>query len=291
VLAVPNFSAGRDADAIALVEAALAAGGSVLDIHSDRVHDRSVYTVAGEPSALTQALVDGARAAVVAIDMDLYAGAHPAIGVLDVAPLAWLGDGERDAAREAAMTAAKGIAEQVGLPVFLYGELAATEERRERAFFRRGGLEELRRRMGAGELEPDFGPSRPHPSAGATLVTARAPLAAFNMVLEGVGLDGARQVAMRLRESGGGPAGVRAIAIDLGDEGAQISTNVHDPIAVPLAVVVELVRALAAETGGRVVAAEIVGLVAEAALTGFPADVPLGRFDPDRQLIERRLAH
>ena len=148
----------------------------------------------------------------------------------------------------------------------------------------------FRRRMGAGELEPDLGPVRPHPSAGATLVTARPPLAAFNVVLAWIDADAAHSVAAKLRESGGGLAGVRAIAIDVGNEERQISTNVHDPIAVPLAEVVGLVRALAEEHGGRVVSAEIVGLVPEAALTGFPADVALEGFDPDRQLIERRLA-
>jgi glutamate formiminotransferase len=209
--------------------------------------------------------------------------------VLDVAPLVWLADGEREAAREAAMKTAEGIAERVGLPVFLYGELATSEERRERSFFRRGGLEELRRRMAAGELAADFGPAHPHPSAGATLVTARAPLAAFNLVLDGVNAEAAKAIAARLRESGGGLPGVRAIAIDLGSHRMQISANVHDPIAVPVADVIARVRELAADPG-NLASGEIVGLVPESAMAGFPADVPLLDFDPDRQLIERRLA-
>ena len=188
MLAVPNFSAGRDADAIAAIHGALAGVVDVLDVHSDEVHDRSVFTLSGSADALAAALVEGAQSARAAIDMDLYVGAHPAIGVLDVAPLVWLADGEREAARDVALTAAEGIADG-GIPVFLYGELAGSPERRERAFFRRGGLAELRRRMESGELEPDLGPAAPHPSAGAALVTARPPLAAFNLVLEGVSFE------------------------------------------------------------------------------------------------------
>jgi glutamate formiminotransferase/glutamate formiminotransferase/formiminotetrahydrofolate cyclodeaminase len=288
MLAVPNFSAGRDADAIAAIHAALGGAVRVLDVHSDEVHDRSVFTLSAPPASLVGALAAGAEAARAVIDIDLYVGAHPAIGALDVAPLVWLHEEERESARDAAMAAAREIADG-GIAVFLYGELASSDERRERSFFRRGGLTELRARMGAGELEPDFGPAHPHPSAGATLVTARPPLAAFNVVLAGLDADGARDVAARLREGGGGGglAGVRAIAIDLGGDAMQISTNVHDPVSLPLAEVVERVLALAAERGGRVVSAEIVGLVPEAALTGFPAAVPIEGFDAERQLIER----
>jgi glutamate formiminotransferase / 5-formyltetrahydrofolate cyclo-ligase len=281
---VPNFSAGRDADAVAAVREGLAAKATVLDVHTDPVHDRSVYTLAAEPDPLVSAIAAGARAAVEAIDMDLYAGAHPAIGSLDVAPFVWLRADERDPARQAALGAARELAE-LGIPVFLYGDLASGEERRERAFFRRGGLEGLRGRMANGELKPDLGPASPHTSAGAALVTARPPLAAFNVVLSGAGVADAAAIAARLRESGGGLAGVRALAIDLGQRGMQISTNVHDPIAVPLGAVVERVR----ELGGSVSSAEIVGLVPAAALEGFPGDVPIEGFDAEHHTIEARL--
>ena len=113
------------------------------------------------------------------------------------------------------------VAEQlgsIGLPVFLYGELASTPERRERAYFRRGGHVELARRMRADELEPDYGPGWPHPTAGGVLVTARPPLAAFNLELAPGTADRTqgRAIAAGLRESGGGLPGVRAIAIELG---------------------------------------------------------------------------
>jgi glutamate formiminotransferase len=141
----------------------------------------------------------------------------------------------------------------------------------------------------ANGLAPDFGPERPHPTAGATLVTARPPLAAFNLVAAGIDLAAAEAVARRARETGGGPAGLRAIAIDLGDGRLQISTNVHDPINLRLATVTELVRDLVAERGGELLAAEIVGLVPREALAGFPDDLSIEGFDPDRQVIENRL--
>jgi glutamate formiminotransferase len=175
------------------------------------------------------------------------------------------------------------------VPVFLYGELASSEERRERAFFREGGLEGLRGRMASGEPAPDLGPAMPHPTAGATLVTARPPLAAFNIVLDSANPVVAQRVAASLREAGGGPPGVRAIGLALEGGRSQVSTNVHDPISVPLRMVVARATELAAEQGARPIEAEIVGLVPAAAMQGFPPDLALPGFDPERHLIERRL--
>jgi glutamate formiminotransferase len=290
MLAVPNFSAGRDRQAIDSIRSAVEPRAEVVDLHSDPVHDRSVFTLWAEAADLPATLAAAAVAAAAAIDMNHYEGAHPAVGATDVAPVIWL----RGEERELAQATARAVAEQVaatGIPVFLYGDLASTDERRERAFFRRRGLPELRRRMASGDLRPDLGPDAPHGLGGATLVTARPPLAAFNLVVEGVDLAAAREVAAKLREAGGGPAGVRAIAIQLGPGRMQVSTNVHNPIAVPLAEVVEIVTGLLRRSGGVVDSAEIVGLVPEEALAGFPASVPIQGFDPDRQVVERRVGH
>jgi glutamate formiminotransferase len=288
MLAVPNFSAGRDQRAIDSIRLAIEPRAEIVDLHSDPVHDRSVFTLWADAGRLPDALADAAKAAAEAIDMSNYEGAHPAIGATDVAPLIWLRAEEREPAVAAARATAERIA-ATGIPVFLYGDLASSPERRERAFFRRRGLAELRRRMAAGEVEPDLGPREPHRRAGATLVTARPPLAAFNVVVEGIDLATANDVAGKLREAGGGPAGLRAIAIQLGPSRMQLSTNVHDPISVPLAIVVEIVEGLLRPTGGVVSSAEIVGLVPEAALAGFPPGVPIEGFDADRQIVERRV--
>jgi glutamate formiminotransferase len=289
LLAVPNVSEGRDTVRLAALETAFGRGVSVLDRHADADHDRTVFTLAGSPGPLREALVAGAEEALETIDMGSYRGAHPAIGALDVCPLVWLDSADRDAARTEAVATAAQIG-GLGIPVFLYGELARGPGRAERAYFRNGGLPELWLRMESGELSPDFGPDLPHPRGGATLVTARPPLAAFNVELDSGDLEVARAVAAGLRESGDGLVGVRAIGLLLSSGRGQISTNVHDPLTVPLGRVVEKVRELAAPLGARPIEAELVGLVPTAALAGYPEDVPLRGFDPERHLIERRLA-
>jgi glutamate formiminotransferase / 5-formyltetrahydrofolate cyclo-ligase len=289
LLAVPNFSEGRDTSVIAAIRAALDADRGLLDRHSDPEHNRTVYTLAGEGRALEERLAAGASVAIEQIDMRRQRGLHPCIGALDVCPVVWLDPEGREPARARARSVGERLG-SLGLPVFLYGELASSEERQERAFFRKGGLTELRRRMKAGELAPDMGPEIPHLSAGATLVTARPPLAAFNIELDSGDAVVAQRVAAAVREAGGGPPGVRAIGLALEGGRSQVSTNVHDPIAVPLRMVVTRVTELAAEQGARPVEAEIVGLVPAAALQGFPQELPIRDFDPERHVIERRLS-
>jgi glutamate formiminotransferase / 5-formyltetrahydrofolate cyclo-ligase len=288
LLAVPNISEGRDAARIAVIERAFAEGVHPLDRHSDADHNRTVFTLAGTAAALAEALARGAAAAIESIDMDRHEGVHPAIGALDVCPLVWLAPEQREAAEAASRAAADAIA-ALGVPVFFYGAMATGSDHVERAYFRNGGLVQLWLRMEAGELRPDRGPDLPHRSAGATLVTARPPLGAFNVELDSDDLDTAQAVAAGLRESGGGLAGVRAIGLPLAGGRTQISTNVHDPIGVPLGEVIERVRALAAPLGARPVEAELIGLIPAAALGGYPEDVPLRDFDPARHTIERRL--
>jgi glutamate formiminotransferase / 5-formyltetrahydrofolate cyclo-ligase len=289
LLAVPNVSEGRDAVRIEALGRAFSTGVALLDRHSDDKHNRTVFTLAGEAGKLVSALVRGAETAISAIDMEAHEGLHPAVGTLDVCPLVWLDADDREAARQAALEIAEALGE-LGVPVFLYGALAGDPAHVERAYFRNGGLAELWLRMEAGELRPDYGPGLPHRTAGATLVTARPPLGAFNVELEGADLDAARAVAAGLRESGGGLAGVRAIGLPLGGGRMQISTNVHDPVAVPLGVVVERVRELSAPLGARPVEAELVGLVPAAALDAYPADVPIRGGEAAAATIESRLS-
>ncbi|MBS1679252.1 MAG: glutamate formiminotransferase [Actinobacteria bacterium] len=288
LLAVPNVSVAGAA-VLRRFHEAFGRSVTVLDVHTDADHGRSVFTIAGEPGALAESLLAGAEEALEAIDMSSYSGAHPAVGALDVCPIVWLREEDREAARTEALAVAGQIA-GIGVPVFLYGELARAPARAERAYFRASGLAELWLRMERGELRPDLGPQLPHPRGGATLVTARPPLAAFNVELEGADLSAARAVAAALREDGGGMPGVRAIGVLLSSGRAQVSTNVHDPLRTPLAAVVAEVRRLAAPLGARPVEAELVGLIPAGALVDYPADVPLRGFDPARHVIERRLA-
>jgi glutamate formiminotransferase / 5-formyltetrahydrofolate cyclo-ligase len=289
LLAVPNLSEGRELETVHRLVDTFLDPAALLDFHFDQVHNRTVVTIAAEPVPLRTSLEAGARAAVAEIDMTIHEGAHPRIGALDVCPTVYLRDDDRVTARHEAAEMGRWIGDELAVPVFLYGDLAATEERRERAYFREGGLERLAARMESGEVVPDFGPTQPHPTAGATLVTSRPPLAAFNVFLDSPDPRLARLVAAGLRESGGGLPGVRAIGLPF--EGVtQVATNVHDPVEVPLGMVVEEVRRLAGPLGAHASSAEIVGLVPEAALRSFPDDVAFLDPDVNSHLLERRLA-
>ncbi|MFL5908679.1 MAG: glutamate formiminotransferase [Solirubrobacterales bacterium] len=289
LVAVPNFSEGRSERVIRALEATLGSHARILNQHYDPQHHRSVFTIAAAgPDELSEALKAGAAHALDLIDLRGHQGLHPHIGALDVAPAVWQGEDSHENARIAARAAAEGIA-ALGIPVFFYGELASTPERVERAYFRQGGPAELARRMESGELEPDLGPSEPHPTAGATLVTAREPLVAFNVELDTPNPEIARAVAAGLREGGGGLPGVRALGLPREGERAQVSVNLHDPYEVPLARVVAEITRLAAEHGARAVEAELVGLAPEAALAGYPDEPPIRNFDPKRDVIENVL--
>jgi glutamate formiminotransferase/glutamate formiminotransferase/formiminotetrahydrofolate cyclodeaminase len=270
------------------LEATLSGHARVLNRHYDDQHNRCVYTIAAEPDKLVEAFVASAQHAMDVIDMRHHQGLHPHIGALDVAPAVWQSDDRHHDALDAARKIAEGIA-ALGVPVFLYGELATSPERVERAYFRKGGPAELARRMKAGELKPDFGPDEPHPTAGATLVTAREPLVAFNVELDTPNPEIARAVADGLREAGGGLPGVRALGLPREGERAQVSVNVHDPREVPLARVVAEITRLAAEHGAKPVEAELVGLAPEAAFEGYPDEPPIRGFDPKRDVIENVL--
>jgi glutamate formiminotransferase / 5-formyltetrahydrofolate cyclo-ligase len=288
LVAVPNFSEGRNTRVIGALEATLSAHARVLNRHYDPQHNRCVFTLAAPPAKLVEALVAGAAHAVDLMDLRSHQGVHPHIGALDVAPVVWQAEDRHDAAIEGARAVADGIA-ALGIPVFFYGELASGPERRERAYFRQGGPAELARRMGSGELRPDLGPEAPHPTAGATLVTAREPLVAFNVELDTPNPEIAREIAADIREAGGGLPGVRALGLPREGERTQVSMNIHDPYEVPLAMVVEEIARLAAGHGVRCIEAELVGLVPEAAVEGYPDEPAIRDFDPMRDVIENVL--
>jgi glutamate formiminotransferase len=301
LLAVPNVSEGRDEDTIAAIAAAFAGeapnGPRVLDVHSDADHHRSVFTLAGRADELVDALLRGARVAVERIDVMTRAGRgaadagqHPHVGALDVAPIVYVDPGDRGAACAHALVLGDRIAEELHVPVLLYGELSGSEPEtaRTRAMLRRGGVAGLAARMADGEhrIAPDFGPPRMHASAGATLVAARPPLVAFNLQLaSGASLEDARRIAQLIREGGEqGLPGLRAIGVVLDGGVAQVSMNVERPLDVTLTTIVDAVSAHA-----EVASAELVGLAPAAAFDGFPTELPIPGFDPARHLIENAL--
>jgi glutamate formiminotransferase len=284
LLAVPNVSEGRDHDLLETIERAFAPA-RFLDLHADEDHNRGVFTLAGRQGELSEGLVNGAREVVERIDLRRHDGLHPRVGALDVMPVVYLDEQQRGPACAELLTAAGRIGDELELPVILYGELATRPENRERAALRQGGMDGIAERIESGALVPDFGPPRPHPTAGVTLAAARPPLIAFNLDLDTDDIELARRVAAEIREAGGGLPGVYAIGLFLEGRGrAQVSTNVTDYRVTPLRSVVEAVRRHAG-----VVEAELVGLAPEAAFQRFPEDVPIRGFSPERHLLENVL--
>jgi glutamate formiminotransferase len=268
LLAVPNVSEGRDANAVAAIGAAFGAG--LLAVHSDPDHHRTVFTLAGVPGELAGTVIDGARAALARIDLRRHDGIHPRVGAIDVAPIVYPEEADRGAACAEALVLADRLGDELCLPVFLYGELG---DGRTRAQLRRGGPQALAQRVQDGEIAPDFGPHRMDPRAGAVLVAARPPLVAFNVELAPPArLDDARAIAAAIREGGAeGLPGVRALGLWLEHRRvAQVSTNVEDHRAVPLA---RLVAGIARHA--EPLEAELVAPAPAAAFEGFPVDLPV----------------
>jgi glutamate formiminotransferase len=282
---VPNVSEGREQRTIDAIGAALTAGGArLLDVHSDRDHNRSVFTLVGSEAEVVDGLVAGVARAKELIDLRRHDGAHPRIGAADVVPLVPIRPEDMERAKAASLEVGARLGE-LGLTVFLYGGPG-----RGPAFYRSGGPEGLQARIDAGELAPDFGPSRLDPAAGAVLVGARRPLVAFNVNLRSDDVEVARAIAALVRERDGGFPGVRALGLDLPRAGlVQVSMNVEDWEAAALHEIVARIAAEAAARGVEVDRSELVGLMpAGAAARAAGAILRIDGFDASR-VLELRL--
>jgi glutamate formiminotransferase len=284
---VPNFSEGRERSTIDALAAALGGGARLLDVHADVDHNRSVFTLVGTEDELTAALVAGVGLAKEQIDLQRHEGAHPRIGAADVVPIVPLVPEDMPRARDVARGIAERIGDELGLTVFLYGELGGGQGP---AHFRRGGPDELQRRIDAGELQPDYGPNRLDPGAGGVLVGARAPLIAFNVNLASQDAEVARAIASAVRESGGGFPGVRALGLALPAAGCvQVSMNVEDWEAAALHEIVARIEREARARDVDIQNAELVGLMpAGAAAAAAGSALRIDGFDASR-VLELRL--
>jgi glutamate formiminotransferase / 5-formyltetrahydrofolate cyclo-ligase len=291
---VPNVSEGRRLDVVDRLAAALvsAPGAYLLDRTSDASHNRSVFTVAGEDAAVAAGLEAMVGLAIDEIDMDTHEGEHPRIGAVDVVPFVPLGDTTMDQCVEIARSFGQRMAARWGLPVYLYAQASMRSDRVRLADVRRGQYEGLKAEIGQNGREPDLGPARMHPSAGAIAVGARPFLIAWNINLETDDVELAKRIARRVRESGGGLPRVQAngFRVEEPERGhpvrAQVSMNVLDFRITPLWQAWDAVVGLAAEDGIRAAESELIGLAPLAALldvadhAGASPDAP----------VERRLA-
>jgi glutamate formiminotransferase len=289
---VPNVSEGRRAGVVDAIAGAVerVAGVRLLDRSSDPSHNRSVFTLAGERSALQRGVLALFESSLEAIDLRSQTGEHPRLGAVDVVPFIPLDGSTMVECVALARETAAEVASRFQLPVFLYEEAAATPTRRNLADIRRGEFEGLAAKMATSEWRPDYGPSQPHPSAGATVIGARPPLIAFNINLTTNRLETAKAIAATVRYSSGGLPHVKALGISLAARGiVQVSMNLTDFEKTPLLRVFEAVRREAERHGTTVLESEIVGLVPQAALPEAPErSLQLAGFHQD-QVLEQRL--
>jgi len=289
VESVPNYSEGRRLDVVdALADAvATTPGVALLDRTSDASHNRSVLTMAGEAEAVTTALERTIEIAIREIDMEHHTGEHPRIGAVDVIPFVPLGETTMDDAIALARRFGRHVAERYEIPVYLYARAATRPDRVRLADVRRGGYEGLRAEIAQHGREPDFGPARTHPRAGAVAVGARPFLVAWNINLESPDVELAKRIARRVRESGGGLPALQANGFMIEELGcAQVSMNLLDIGTTPMWRVWEEVGAAAADDGVTLRESELIGL---APLAAFMDTADHAGADP-AQPVEGRFA-
>lgn len=289
---IPNVSEGRRPDVVeAMLHAVRAATGvRLLDASSDPAHNRSVFTLAGDAGSLKSAVLALVGAAVERIDLRTHSGEHPRLGAVDVVPFVPIeGVTMAECVTLAKETAAE-VAALYKVPVFLYEEAASSPARRNLEDIRRGEFEGLAAKMASPDWAPDFGPSQPHPTAGAIVMGARMPLIAFNINLATDRLDVAKKIASAIRHSSGGFRFVKAMGIALADRGiVQVSINLTNHEKTPMHRVFDAVRLEAQRHGVTVLESEIIGLTPQAALVSAAEHyLQLAGFS-SKQVLENRL--
>jgi glutamate formiminotransferase len=289
---VPNVSEGRQPAILDGLAAAIrsVSGVKLLDYSGDPSHNRSVFTMAGDEAALEGAVLALVSRAVQQIDLRTHRGEHPRVGAVDVVPFIPLGDTPMARCVALARRVGQLISERLQIPVYLYEEAASTSARRHLEDIRRGQFEHLAEKMRRPEWTPDFGPSTPHPTAGATVVGARRALIAYNVNLATDRLEVARRVAAAVRERDGGLPCVKALGLSLAGRGiVQVSMNLTNYERTPIHVAFDRVVAEAAKDGVEVLESEIIGLIPAAALAGTSSTyLRLPGFSND-QILEDRL--
>src|SRR3989475_2160304 len=266
---VPNFSEGRDPVTIDALRSAITAvpGVQLLDVQTDPSHNRSVFTFVAPPATAAEAAFAAMRVATERIDLTKHEGEHPRMGATDVVPFVPVSSVTMDEC----VTLARQVGERVGklleIPVFLYARAATRPDRVLLPEVRKGEFEGMRGRM----LEPDFGPHRVHPTAGATAIGARPFLVAYNVYLDTNDVAIAKEIAKQIRTSSGGLPAVQASGFE-GNGLAQVSMNLLDIDIMPPATVFGAIKALAEKRGVGITKSEIVGLIPERAIIGGGKD-------------------
>lgn len=290
---VPNFSEGRDkAKVQRVVDAAKSAGVAILDVETDADHHRCVLSFVGAPDACVEACFRVAKTAMELIDLNVHKGEHPRMGAVDVIPfIPVAGVTIEDCVKLAEKLAAR-VGGELKIPTYLYDHAARRPERKDLANVRKGQFEGLKDLIGKDETRtPDFGPNAIHPTAGAVAVGARQQIVNFNLNLDTHDMAAGKDIAKRLRASGGGLPAVRGKEIDLSArKQVQISTVLTDYKKTSMAKVLGTAMGLADEHKARIKSTEIVGLLPRQALVDFAIEtLQLENFNPEVQILENRL--
>jgi glutamate formiminotransferase / 5-formyltetrahydrofolate cyclo-ligase len=289
---IPNVSEGRRAEVVESIAEAIRAvdGIRLLDYSSDASHNRSVFTLAGDAAAVKAAVLAMYARAVDTIDLREHSGEHPRLGAVDVVPFVPIEGVTMAACVTLSKEVAAEVASRFGVPVYLYEEASANPARKNLEDIRRGEFEGLAAKMASPGWAPDYGPSAPHPSAGASVIGARMPLIAYNINLATDRLDVAKKIAAGIRHSSGGFRFVKAAGFELKDRGVvQVSMNLTNYEKTPIFRVFETVKREAERYGVQVLESEIVGLVPAAALNAVAEYyLQIAGFKTD-QILENKL--
>ena len=289
---VPNISEGRRRLVIEQIVEAVrrVPGARLLDWSSDTAHNRSVLTLAGDAAALKAAVLVLFEHSVAAIDLRTHTGEHPRLGAVDVVPFVPIEGVTMDECVALAKDTARSVAERFEVPVYLYEEASSNPLRKNLEDIRRGEFEGLPAKMASDGWTPDFGPSTPHPTAGASVIGARMPLIAYNINLNTDRLEVAKKIAAAVRFSSGGFRFVKAMGITLADRNiVQVSMNLTNFEKTPILRVFEAVKREADRYGVSVLESEIVGLVPAAAMLDVAVStLQLTAFSRD-QVLENKL--
>ena len=288
---VPNFSEGTDARRVdAIVAAMRVEGVSLLDWSMDADHNRSVVTIAGEPSAVVEAAVRGVGKAVDLIDLTRQQGVHPRIGAADVVPFVPVSGIKLEQCALLARQAGLEIWRRFGVPVFFYEAAAARPDRANLEEVRRGQFEGLRDAVRKEtSRRPDLGGPGLHPTAGACAVGARKFLVAYNIYFDSADVSIVRAIAREIRAANGGLQGVKAMGV-LAHGRAQLSMNITDFQVTPISQVYRAVSRLAHKHKVAPVEGEVIGLLPEAAFERESDWMrQLNGFDPQAKILEHRL--
>ena len=292
IQSLPNVSEGRDLKKIEQIVDCFRArpGVKLLDYSTDPEFNRCVVTVVGQPKPLQNAMVQAIGQAVELIDMTHHVGQHPRMDCVDVIPFIPIRNCTIEDADFLAHAVAREAAERFDLPFYLYEKSASAAHRVDVSDIRRGQFEGLAKKMRDPLWKPDYGPSEPHPTGGATIIGARMPLICFNVNLDTPNVELAKKIALRVRSMTGGLRYVKAMGIAHEEQNlAQVTMNLTDYTKSSMYTVFELIKMEARRYGINVLGSEIVGIVpVQALIDSAEYYLQIENLTPD-QILENML--